>query len=42
MEEREEDKYAHHFELKCWLCDSNHGKIIPEAVTQGKVRMICQ
>jgi ubiquitin carboxyl-terminal hydrolase 5/13 len=37
VEEREEDKYTHTTELKCWLCDSENGKIIPDGVSSGKV-----
>jgi len=37
VEEREEDKYTHTTELKCWLCDPENGKIIPDGVSSGKV-----
>ncbi|PVG04552.1 ubiquitinyl hydrolase [Serendipita vermifera] len=35
-EEREEDKYLHSIELKCWLCDPSHGEVIPDGVNAGK------
>ena len=37
MEEREEDKYTHSTELKCWLCDAQSGTKIPGALDTGKV-----
>lgn len=38
MEEREEDKYEHRTELRCWLCDGTNGKIVDSAMDQPEVR----
>ena len=38
VEEREEDKYTHSTELKCWQCDPSVGKVITDDLSQGKVR----
>ncbi|KAF7363760.1 Ubiquitin carboxyl-terminal hydrolase [Mycena sanguinolenta] len=38
VEEREEDKYEHITVVKCWTCDSEKGREIPEAVNDPKVR----
>lgn len=40
MEEREEDKYEHRTELRCWLCDSTNGKIVDGAIDQPEVRRL--
>lgn len=37
-EERDEDKYEHVLTLKCWLCDSAGGKVVPDALQDPKVR----
>lgn len=31
FEERDEDKYEHVTALKCWRCDGQNGKELPEA-----------
>lgn len=36
QEEREEDKYNHSAELKCWLCDPQNGSIVSGALDNGK------
>jgi ubiquitin carboxyl-terminal hydrolase 5/13 len=36
-EEREEDKYEHSTMVKCWTCDPDKGRELPEAVSDGKV-----
>lgn len=38
MEEREEDKYEHVTVLKCWGCDSENGKELPDVSSSAKVR----
>jgi ubiquitin carboxyl-terminal hydrolase 5/13 len=37
VEEREEDKYTHSTELKCWQCDPNAGRVVPGGLSHGKV-----
>ncbi|KAG8756710.1 hypothetical protein FRC14_002817 [Serendipita sp. 396] len=36
VEEREEDKYSHSTELKCWLCDPSNGRSLPDGTSEGK------
>ncbi|KAG8831395.1 hypothetical protein FRC17_003221 [Serendipita sp. 399] len=36
IEEREEDKYSHFTDLKCWLCDPSNGRCLSDAISQGK------
>ncbi|KIM24164.1 hypothetical protein M408DRAFT_331920 [Serendipita vermifera MAFF 305830] len=36
MEEREEDKYSHSTELKCWKCDPVAGKVVSDGLSAGK------
>lgn len=38
MEEREEDKYEHVTVLKCWGCDPENGKGLPDVSSSEKVR----
>ncbi|KAJ6502176.1 hypothetical protein C8R45DRAFT_975636 [Mycena sanguinolenta] len=40
VEEREEDKYEHSTVVKCWTCDSEKGREIPEAVNDPKVKAL--
>ncbi|KAJ7827504.1 hypothetical protein B0H14DRAFT_1230424 [Mycena olivaceomarginata] len=39
-EEREEDKYEHNTVVKCWTCDSEKGREIPEAFNDPKVKAL--
>ena len=41
VEEREEDKYEHSTVVKCWTCDVDKGREIPEAFNDAKVRVFC-
>ncbi|KAF7322425.1 Ubiquitin carboxyl-terminal hydrolase [Mycena chlorophos] len=38
LEEREEDKYDHSLVVKCWTCDADKGREIPEAFNDPKVK----
>ncbi|KAF7338024.1 Ubiquitin carboxyl-terminal hydrolase [Mycena venus] len=40
VEEREEDKYEHNTVIKCWTCDSENGREIPEAFNDAKVKAL--
>jgi ubiquitin carboxyl-terminal hydrolase 5/13 len=40
LEESEEDKYDHSTVVKCWTCDAEKGREIPEAFNDPKVRRI--
>ena len=40
VEEREEDKYDHVTNIKCWTCDPQNGTVVPEALSDPKVRSI--
>lgn len=37
MEEREEDKYEHVTVLKCWGCDPENGKELPDVSSSERV-----
>lgn len=37
VEERDEDKYEHITQVKCWACDSQNGAVVPEALSDPKV-----
>lgn len=37
QEERDEDKYDLHTSIKCWACDPQNGKEVPEAASDAKV-----
>ena len=38
VEEKEEDKFDHTITLKCWQCDPNAGKLLPEVSEVKKVK----
>ena len=38
VEEKEEDKLDHTITLKCWQCDPNAGKLLPEVSEVKKVK----
>jgi ubiquitin carboxyl-terminal hydrolase 5/13 len=38
LEERDEDKYEHVTVVKCWTCDVEKGREIPDAVSDSKAR----
>ncbi|KAJ6624496.1 hypothetical protein B0H10DRAFT_2006189 [Mycena sp. CBHHK59/15] len=40
VEEKEEDKYDHSTVVKCWTCDVEKGKEIPEALNDAKVKSL--
>ncbi|KAJ7256532.1 ubiquitin carboxyl-terminal hydrolase 14 [Mycena haematopus] len=40
VEEREEDKHEHSTIVKCWTCDSEKGREIPEALNDLKVKAL--
>ncbi|KAF8211850.1 hypothetical protein K438DRAFT_1902808 [Mycena galopus ATCC 62051] len=40
VEEREEDKYEHSTVIKCWTCDSEKGREIPDALNDSKVKAL--
>ena len=42
VEEREEDKYDHVTSIKCWACDPENGTVVPEALSDPKVRYLLQ
>ncbi|KAJ7766902.1 hypothetical protein B0H16DRAFT_1412848 [Mycena metata] len=39
-EEREEDKYEHSTVVKCWTCDVEKGREIPEAFQDAKIKAL--
>lgn len=39
VEEREEDKYEHITKVKCWICDSQNGVVVEDALTNSKVSL---
>lgn len=38
LEERDEDKYDTFTTVKCWLCDAENGKEVPEELVNDQVR----
>ncbi|KAJ7709528.1 hypothetical protein B0H17DRAFT_228731 [Mycena rosella] len=40
VEEREEDKYEHTTAVKCWSCDVEKGREIPEALSDPKIKSL--
>ncbi|CAK5277562.1 unnamed protein product [Mycena citricolor] len=40
VEEREEDKYFHTTVVKCWSCDAEHGRDIPEATNDPAIQSL--
>ncbi|KAL0959107.1 hypothetical protein HGRIS_014404 [Hohenbuehelia grisea] len=39
-EDREEEKYEHILSVKCWICDSAGGRILPEALGDPKIKSL--
>ncbi|KAJ7632934.1 hypothetical protein FB45DRAFT_913923 [Roridomyces roridus] len=40
VEESEQDKYDHSTVVKCWTCDTENGREIPEALNDSKVKSL--
>ncbi|KIJ46150.1 hypothetical protein M422DRAFT_206385 [Sphaerobolus stellatus SS14] len=40
VEEREEDKYEHEVVLRCWSCDNNGGRLLPEAASDAQFQRL--
>ncbi|KAJ7481259.1 hypothetical protein B0H11DRAFT_2024866 [Mycena galericulata] len=40
VEERDEDKYERSTVVKCWACDAENGREIPEALNDSKVKSL--
>ncbi|PPQ80059.1 hypothetical protein CVT25_001488 [Psilocybe cyanescens] len=40
VEENEEDKYEHVTHVKCWACDSQNGAVVPDALSDPKIKSL--